>query len=59
MEEIVNLIMNSGLSVVCVGYLIYFQLTTLKSLTATLQTVGERLSKIETKLDIDLAKENK
>ena len=59
MEEIVNLIMNSGLSIVCVGYLIYFQLTTLKSLTATLQTVGERLSKIETKLDIDLAKENR
>ena len=59
MEEIINLIMNSGLSIVCVGYLIYFQLTTLKSLTETLQTVGERLSKIETKLDIDLAKENR
>ena len=59
MESIVDLIVNSGLSVICVAYLIYFQLTTLKSLTETLQTVGERLSKIETKLDIDLAKENK
>lgn len=56
MEEIVNLIMNNGLSVICVAYLIYFQLTTLKQLTETLQYVGERLTKIETKLDIEMSK---
>ena len=56
MEEIVNLIVNNGLAVVCCGYLMYFQLTTLKTLTATLQTIGDRLTKIETKLDIEMSK---
>ena len=56
MEEIVNLMVDNGLSIVCVAYLIYFQLTTLKQLTATLQTIGDRLTKIETKLDIEMSK---
>lgn len=50
MEEIVNLIMNNGLGVVCVGYLIYFQSTTMKEMLNALTGINTRLSIIEEKL---------
>lgn len=51
MEELINLITNNGIGIVCVAYLIYFQSTTMKSMLNTLGTINERLSIIENKLD--------
>ena len=51
MEEVIQLISNYGLGVVCVGYMIYFQNTTMKEMLRTLGTINERLSIIEEKLE--------
>ena len=51
MEEIVNLIVDNGIGVVCVGYLIYFQSTTMKQMLNTLTTMSERLTSIETRIE--------
>lgn len=51
MDALIKLIVDNGLSVVCVAYLIYFQSTTMKSMLQTLNSINERLSIIETKLD--------
>lgn len=53
MEEIVNLIMNNGVGVACVAYLIYFQSTTMKEMLATLTGINTRLAVIEEKLGGD------
>ena len=51
MEEIINLLTNNGIGIVCVAYLIYFQSTTMKSMLKTLGTINERLTIIENKID--------
>lgn len=51
MEDIVGLISNYGIGIVCVGYLIYFQNTTMKSMLDTLSGINIRLSIIEEKLE--------
>jgi hypothetical protein len=51
MEEIINMLSNYGLGIVCVGYMIYFQNTTMKEMLHTLGTINERLSIIEEKLE--------
>ena len=51
MEEIIQAIANYGMGVVCVGYMIYFQNTTMKEMLRTLGTINERLSIIEEKLE--------
>ena len=51
MGDLIKLIVDNGLSVVCVAYLIYFQSTTMKSMLTTLNSIHERLPIIETKLD--------
>lgn len=58
MEEIVNVITNNGIGVACVLYFMYFNSTTLKSMTETMNEVkqslilfNERLENIENKLD--------
>lgn len=58
MQDIINLIMNNGIGIVCVAYLIYFQSTTMKELSITmremssnLSIMNERLTKIESKLE--------
>lgn len=51
MEEVIQLLSNYGLGVVCVGYMIYFQNTTMKEMLHTLGTINERLSIIEEKLE--------
>ena len=51
MEDVVNLIVQNGLGVVCVGYLIYFQSTTMKEMLNTLDGISNRLTAIETKID--------
>lgn len=50
MQEIINLITNNGIGIVCVAYLIYFQNTTMKSMLETLTTIDKRLLLIEEKL---------
>ena len=51
MEDIIQAIANYGMGVVCVGYMIYFQNTTMKEMLHTLGTINERLSIIEEKLE--------
>jgi formate/nitrite transporter FocA (FNT family) len=52
MENIINLLMNNGIGVVCVAYLIYFQNTTMKEILKTLKLIDKRLTRIETKTGI-------
>ena len=49
MADLINLITNNGIGIVCVAYLIYFQSTTMKSILATLESIDNRLLKIELK----------
>lgn len=56
MQDLINLIVNNGIGVVCVAYMIYFQSTTMKKLTENmeennkvLQSIDVRLSEIERK----------
>jgi len=56
-EELINLIANNGIGIVCVAYLIYFQSTTMKdmnktltAMTMTLQSINDRLTNIEDKI---------
>ena len=53
MEGIIKLLVDNGISVVCVAYLIYFQATTMKSMQSVLNSISERSARIETKLDIE------
>lgn len=57
MEEIIKLIVDNGISVACVGYLMYFQLVTMRDISTTmketviaLNNVNERLLDIEKKI---------
>ena len=50
MNDLINLIVNNGIGVVCVAYLMYFQSTTMKEMINTLKTIDERLIKIEEEL---------
>lgn len=52
MEELIKLMVDNGLSVVCVGYLIYFQLTTMKEMLKTLGSINERLTIIESHIGV-------
>lgn len=49
MEALIQLIVDNGISVICVAYLIYFQCTTMKEMLNTLNTI---------KTDITLIKED-
>ena len=53
MDALIKLIVDNGISVVCVAYLIYFQSTTMTRMLSTLNLISGRLAKIETKLDIE------
>lgn len=50
MQDIINLLVNNGLGVVCVAYLIYFQATTMKEMNRTLDNVNVNLTKIDQRL---------
>lgn len=52
MEEFIKLIVDNGIGVACVGYLIYFQSTTMKEILKTLNSINNRLSVIESKCHI-------
>ena len=49
-EEIINLIVNNGIGVVCVAYLIYFQSTTMKEMNKTLDNVNDNLTRMNERL---------
>ena len=52
MDEIVQTITNYGIGIVCVGYLIYFQSTTMKDMNNTLLKMIDTLNGINTILSI-------
>ena len=43
MSDLIQLIVNNGIGVVCVGYMIYFQLTTMKEMNKTMNEVSTSL----------------
>lgn len=43
MNELIQLIVNNGIGVVCVAYMIYFQLTTMKEMNKTLTEITTSL----------------
>ena len=58
MEDMVNIIVNNGIGVACILYFMYFNSTSLKTMTETMNEVkqslilfNERLENIEQKLD--------
>lgn len=59
MKEIIDLLYNYGIGVICVAYMIYFQNTTMKEMLKTLSNMDTRLTAIETHLDIDDKKAEK
>ena len=52
MQDILQLIQNYGVGTFCVGYIIYFQATTMKEMLNTLKSIDNRLTVIETKNNI-------
>ena len=44
MPEMIELISTYGIGIVCVGYLIYFQNTTMTKMNDTLSKIGESLT---------------
>ena len=48
MEELVQLITNNGIGIVCVAYLMYFQNTTMREMLTALNNINNRLTAIET-----------
>lgn len=53
MQDILQLIQNYGVGTFCVGYIIYFQATTMKEMLNTLKSIDKRLTVIETKNNIN------
>lgn len=43
MSDLIQLIVNNGIGVVCVAYMIYFQLTTMKEMNRALNEVSTSL----------------
>lgn len=58
MEQLIDIIVNNGIGVACILYFMYFNSTSLKAMTETMNEVkqslilfNERLENIEQKLD--------
>lgn len=58
MEDLIKLIVNNGIGVVCVAYLIFFQATTMKDITksmaettTSLKLMNQDLEEIKNKLN--------
>ena len=49
-QDILNLIANYGIGVVCVGYLIYFQSTTMKDMKDTLLEISKTLVSLDNRI---------
>lgn len=52
MEAIMDLIANYGIGLVCVGYMIYFQNTTMKDMIENQQAVIKTLEGMNHRLDL-------
>lgn len=50
MQDILTLITNYGIGGVCVGYLIYFQSTTMKEMKNTLLEISKTLVSLDNRL---------
>ena len=50
-QDIVKLVVDNGIGIFCVAYLVYFQSTTMKEMLKTLNTISERLTSIETRIE--------
>ena len=50
LSDIVKLLTDNGLSIICVAYLIYFQNSTMREMLRTLNAISERLTIIENKI---------
>lgn len=53
MGEIVDLVVNNGIGIACVCYLIHFQSTTMKEMLKTLEGINTRLTIIEDHIGCD------
>ena len=51
MSDLITLITNNGIGVVCVAYLIYFQNTSMKEQTKTLIEISNNLTRINERLE--------
>lgn len=56
-KTVIDYIVQNGLGVVCVVYMIYFQNTTMKEMLNTLSSINTRLSIIEDKMERGTKKE--
>lgn len=52
MEQILDLVANYGIGIVCVGYMIYFQNTTMKDMVKNQQAVLKTLEGMNHRLDL-------
>lgn len=50
MQEIIEMISNYGIGIACVGYLIYFQNTTMKEMIKTMQDMSKSLDIVNDRL---------
>lgn len=50
-QSIVDLVMNNGLGVICVIYMIYFQMTTMKEMSQTISKMNTSLELITDRLE--------
>lgn len=50
LNTILELVTNHGIGIFCVGYLIYFQSTTMKEMLGSLNSINERLILIEDRI---------
>lgn len=57
MNDLIQLIVNNGIGVVCVAYMIYFQLTTMTEMNKTLTEMTTTLKLMQQDIE-DLKKEN-
>lgn len=51
MEELVNAIYNYGIGIICIAYFMYFNNTTLKTMTETMNEVKQSLILLNEKIE--------
>lgn len=51
MAELIKIISENGIAICCVAYLIYFQSTTMREMTKTLQEISNKLAVIWDKIN--------
>lgn len=51
MQDLINFIVQNGIGVVCVAYLIYFQSTTMKEMYNTLSEINQNLQNMNIRME--------